>query len=270
MPRIHPTAIVDGGARLAEDVEVGPYCLVEPDVELGPGTVLRSHAIVRRYTTMGGGNFVDSFAVLGGEPQDLKFRPETVSYLRIGHRNVFREHVTIHRGSVEGGATTVGSGTFWMATSHAGHDVTVEDEAILVNGAKMGGHTRLGRAAILAGNVGIHQFCWVGERVMAQGNSAITMHIPPYVLMAERTEVVALNRVGLRRAPELSDEDRRQIKEAFRLTYRSGLTPAGALAEMDARDGWGAAAGRFRQFVRDVLEAQPPYNRGLAGPRRRR
>lgn len=268
--RIHPTALVDPAARLADDVEVGPYCLIEPDVEIGPGTVLRSHVIVRRYTTLGNGNFVDSFTVLGGEPQDVKFRPETVSFLRIGDDNRFREHVTIHRGSVDQGATVVGSRTFWMATSHAGHDVTVGDEAVLVNGAEIGGHARLGRGAILSSNLGVHQFCRVGERVMARGNSIITMHVPPYVMTTGVTEVVGLNTVGLRRAGDLTDEDRRQIKEAYRLTYRSRLTPAKALEEMDRRDDWGEAACRFREFVREALQAQPPYARGLAGPRRRR
>ena len=129
MATIHSTALVDPAAKLADDVEIGPYCLVEADVALGPGTVLRPHAIVRRYTTLGSGNFVDSFAVLGGLPQDLKFKPDTVSFVRIGDNNVFREGVTVSRATGEGHATTVGSGTYWMTGSHAGHDATVHDDA---------------------------------------------------------------------------------------------------------------------------------------------
>jgi len=269
MARIHPTAMVDPSARLGEDSEIGPYCIVEGDVQIGRGTVLRSHAIVRRHTTLGQGNFVDSFAVLGGEPQDLKFDGRTVSYLRIGDDNVFREGVTISRATGEGKSTLVGSKTYWMALAHAGHNAAVEDEAILVNGCALAGHTTLGRKAILSAHVVVHQFCWVGEMVMSQGNSATSMHLPPYVILANVSEVVGLNSVGLRRAPEVSEEDRRQIKEAFRLTYRSGLTPAKALEKMDACADWGAPAAKFRDFIRRVLSAEKPFNRGLCPLRSR-
>ncbi len=268
MASIHATAIVDPQAELAEDVEVGPYCVVEGDVKIGAGTVLRPHVIVRRYTTLGEGNFVDSFTVLGGEPQDLKFDPATVSSVRIGDFNRFREGVTIQRATGDGGETRVGNRTFWMATSHAGHNSEVHDEAVLVNGAMLGGHATLGRAAILSGNVGVHQFTWIGERVMSRGNAGASMHVPPYVLISDINRVVGLNAVGLRRAPDLSREDCRQIREAFNITYRSGLTPANALKRMDACGNWGEGAGKFREFVRRVIAAQPPYNRGLCPMRK--
>jgi UDP-N-acetylglucosamine acyltransferase len=270
MPTVHPTAIVSPQARIADDVEIGPHCVVEEDVEIGPGTVLREGVVVRRYTSLGRGNRVDSHAVLGGEPQDLKFDSRTVSYLRIGDANVFREHVTISRATGEGNETRVGSGTYWMAGSHAGHNATVEDGVILVNNASVGGHAVVGAKTILSANVGVHQFCWVGERVMSQGQAGVAMHVPPYVLIAGISRVVGLNVVGLKRAADLSDEDRRQIKEAFRLTYRARLTPAEAMKRMDACTEWGAAAGKFREFVRKVLAARKPYSRGLAGLRARR
>jgi len=269
MANIHPTAIVDGNAKLADDVIVGPFCIIEGDVEIGPGTVLRQNVIVRRYTTMGANNYVDPFVVMGGEPQDRKFKPETVSYLCIGSDNIFREGVTISRATKPGGSTTVGNGTYWMANSHAGHDVTICDEVTLVNGSMVGGHSTIGLRAILSGTVLIHQFTWIGEMVMTQGGTAISQHVPPFVMVAGLNSVVGLNVVGLRRAETMTDEDRKQIKAAFNITYRSKYTPAQALEKMDACSDWGAPAGRFRDFVRQIIAAQPPFNRGLCPMRGR-
>jgi len=269
MPKIHPTAIVDPSAVLSDDVEIGAYSIVEADVVIGPGTVLRDHAILRRYTTIGQNNIVDSHAVLGGVPQDLQFDPRTVSYLRVGDNNIFREGVTISRATGEGEASVVGNRTYWMTGAHAGHDAVVEDDAILVNGAALAGHTVLGRGAILSAHVAVHQFCWVGERAMGQGNSATSMHVPPFTLFAGANRVVSLNVVGLRRSKEITREDRRQVQEAFDLTYRSSLTVSDALKAMDERTEWGWAAARFRDFVRRVISARPPYNRGLCPLRRR-
>ncbi len=264
MPKIHPTAIVSSRARLADDVEVGPHCIIEDDVEIGPGTVLRSHAVIRRYTTLGSGNMVDSLVVLGGEPQDLKFTPDTVSYLRIGDNNVFREGVTISRATAKGGATTVGSNTYWMAHSHAGHDATIGDNAILINNCAVAGHAVIGPRSILSANTSIHQFCWVGELVMFQGNSGLSMHAPPYVMVGDGVNhVVGLNVVGLKRAADLTHTDRAQIREAFKITYRSRLSRQAALDEMDAHTEWGAAAVKFRDFVHRVHKATKPHNRGL-------
>jgi len=269
MARIHETAIVDPTAELADNVEVGAYCIVAGDVLIGAGTVLRPHASVRRYTTLGEGNLVDTHCVLGGEPQDLKFTPETVSFLRIGDGNVFREGVTISRGTDEGTETRVGDRTFWMANSHAGHNATIDDEAILVNGALLAGHTTVGRRAILSGNAVVHQFCRIGELAMVQGISAITRHVPPFVLVSNDSRVVGLNSVGLRRAEYLDDRDREEIKGLFGEFYRSGLTPPHALEAMDRHEGLGAAAGRFREFIREALWARKPYARGVCPARYR-
>jgi len=270
MPKIHPTAIVHPDANIADDVEIGPGSIVESDVEIAAGCVVREHAIIRRYTTMGEGNFVDAGAVLGGEPQDLKFDPQTVSYLRIGRDNVFREGVTISRGSKPDAATVVGNKTYWMACSHAGHDSVIEDEVILANSALVAGHCRIGRRAFLSGHVVVHQFCWVGEGVMSQGNAGTSTHVAPFTLFADINRVIGLNVIGLRRNPELNGDDRSQIKEAFRLTYRAKLPLREALAEMDSRTDWGEAAGRYREFIRQVATAEKPYNRGLGTARRQR
>jgi UDP-N-acetylglucosamine acyltransferase len=269
MPKIHPTAFVHPTAVFSDDVEIGAYSIVEADVVIGPGTVLHDHAILRRYTTIGQNNIVDSHAVLGGVPQDFKFNPQTVSYLRVGDNNVFREGVTISRATGEGEATIVGNRTYWMTAAHAGHGAVIEDDAILVNGAALAGHTVLGRGAILSAHVAVHQFCWVGERAMGQGNSAISMHISPLTLFARTNRVVSLNVVGMRRSEEITREDRRQVQEAFDLTYRSSLTVSDALRAMDERTEWGWPAARFRDFVRRVISARPPFNRGLCPLRRR-
>jgi UDP-N-acetylglucosamine acyltransferase len=269
MAKIHPTAVVHSSAVFADDVEIGAYSIVEADVVIGPGTVLREHAILRRYTTLGRNDVVDSYAVLGGAPQDLKFDARTVSYLRVGDNNIFREGVTISRATGEGEATTVGNGTYWMTAAHAGHNAVVEDQAILVNGSALAGHTVLGRGAILSAHVVVHQFCWIGEGAMSQGNSATSMHIPPFTLFAGVNRVVSLNAIGLRRSPEITGEDRRQIRMAFDLTYRSNLNIGAALQAMEARTEWGGPAVRFRDFVRRVALAGPPYNRGLCPLRRK-
>ncbi|MCD6365660.1 MAG: acyl-ACP--UDP-N-acetylglucosamine O-acyltransferase [Planctomycetes bacterium] len=270
MANIHPTAIVDSSARLGDDVEIGPYCIIERDVEIDSGTVLRPHAIVRQYTSMGSGNFVDSGAVLGGMPQDLKFDRRCVTYLRIGDNNVFREGVTISRATAEGGATIVGNSTYWMTCAHAGHDVIVGDNAILVNNTAIAGHCEIGRGAILSACTLVHQFCWVGDMVITQGGTAITMHLPPYTLAAGLNTVHGLNTVGLRRAKHISDKDRSEIKDAFGLLYRRALTGKQALEAMDTHAEWGKAAAILRDFVRRVLHAEKPNHRGLCPLRSRR
>ncbi len=269
MAKIHPTAIVHPSAVLSEGVEIGAYSIVEADVVIGSGTVLREHATLRRFTTIGQNNIVDSYAVLGGVPQDIKFDPRTVSYLRVGDNNIFREGVTISRGTGEGEATIIGNRTYWMTVAHAGHNAVVEDDAILVNGSALAGHTVLGRGAILSANVLVHQFCWIGEGVMSQGNSATSMHVAPFTLFAGANRVVSLNVIGIRRSKEITEEDRRQLREAFDLTYRSNLALSTALQAMDGRTDWGGAPARFRDFIRRVVQARPPYNRGLCPLRRR-
>jgi len=238
MAQIHPTAIVHPSAVLADGVEIGAYSVVEADVVIGAGSVLREHATIRRYTTIGRNNIVDSHAVLGGLPQDLKFDPRTISYLRVGDNNVFREGVTISRATGEGEATLVGNRTYWMMAAHAGHNAVVEDDAILVNGSALAGHTALGRGAILSAHVVVHQFCWFGEGAMSQGNAATSMHIPPFVILAGVNNVVSLNVIGLRRSKEIGAEDRRPIRAACDLTYRSSRSPSDALRAMAQHTGW--------------------------------
>ncbi len=261
--KIHETAVVDVSAQLGGGVIVGPHAVVESDVVIGEACELLAGAVVRRYTTMGAGNVVHPFAVLGGEPQDYKFDPGEKTYLRIGSGNIFREGVTINRATTSGGATVIGSGCFFMTGSHVGHDSVVGDRVVLTNSAALAGHCEIADGAILSAFAVVHQFCRVGELVMMRGFSGAGQHVPPFVMLGGVNYVVGLNSVGLRRADYITDADHKQIKEAYRLLYRSSLTPTEALAEMDACDDWGAPAGRFRDFIRRALSAKPPYNRGL-------
>ena len=268
MSKIHPTAIIHPTAVLSDSVEVGAYSVIEADVVVGAGSVLREHATLRRYTTLGRNNTVDSYAVLGGLPQDLKFDPRTVSYLQVGDDNVFREGVPISRATGEGEATTVGNRTYWMTAAHAGHNAVIEDDAILVNGSALAGHTTLGRGAILSANVLVHQFCWIGRGAMTQGNSGTSMHVPPFTILAGANRVVSLNAIGLRRSKEISEQDCHEVREAFDLTYRSRLVLTEALKAMDDCTNWGPAASCFREFIRPPA-AIPPGNLPIADAGRR-
>jgi len=271
MSKIHATAVVDETAKIGDDVEVGAFAVIEGDVTIGAGTVIRPHAIIRRYTTMGEENYVDSFTSLGGEPQDYKFDPGEVSYLRIGDKNIFREGVTISRATGEGNATVVGNGTFWMVNSHAGHNAVIGDNVIFVNCSAVAGYVTVGCGTILPANGAIHQFVWIGEKVMFQGGACASSHVPPYVIMGMRLNtVVGLNLIGLRRSPEITREDIHQIKEAFALTYRSGLSQQEYLEKMDACTDWGEPASKFRDFIHKVVVAKKPYNRGLVAYRDRK
>jgi len=263
MSQIHHNAEVHSTAEIADDVEIGSFAVIEGGVHIGSGCVIRPHAIVRRFTTLGSKNYVDSFTVLGGEPQDLKFDKKTKSYLEIGDNNTFREGVTISRATGEGNKTIVGSNTLWMANSHAGHNSIIEDNVILVNGTLVAGHCTIGNGAILPANGAIHQFCWVGENVMFQGGGFAGMHVPPFVICSGVNNVVALNSVGLRRRTDLTTKDRQEVKEAFRITYKSGYSLKQVFDEMNQKKNWGVAAGNFRDFIGHVIEAEPPFNRGL-------
>ena len=266
---IHPTAIVHPEARLRDGVVVGPHVTIEADVTVGDDCELMVGAVVRRFTTLGRGNVLHPYAVLGGVPQDHKFDAASRTHLRIGDGNVFREYVTISRATTPGGETVVGSGCYFMTQSHVGHDSLIGDGVVLTNSAAAAGHVEIGPGAVLSANTLIHQFCWIGELVMTRGHSGASQHVPPFVILGGVNQVDGLNAVGLRRAKHITADDRRQIKEAYRLLYRSSLPAGQALAEMDSRQDWAAAASRFRDFVRRALSAPEPHDRGVAPARAR-
>jgi len=264
MSKIHPTAIVDPSAELDATVEIGAYSVVEGDVKIGGGTVLHPHVVVRSHTEIGENNQIHPFTVLGGDPQDYGYKSETITYLRIGDNNLLREGITINRATGEGNVTVIGNNTMWMANSHAGHNAIVQDNVVCANSVALAGYAQIAPRVILSGGAMVHQFTWVGEMVMTQGKAGVSCHVPPYCLLAGGINVlVGLNSVGLRRAEHITSEDHRQIKEAFDLTYRSGLPKVKILEKMDACSDWGPAAVKFRDFIHEVVNAEKPFKRAL-------
>jgi UDP-N-acetylglucosamine acyltransferase len=230
---IHPTALVDPGARLGDGVRIGPYAVIEDAVTLGAGTEVRAHAVIKRFTTLGAENVVHEGAVLGGEPQDTSYRGAD-SFLVIGDRNRIREGVTIHRATTPGGATVIGSDCFLLAYAHVAHDDRLGDGVIMANNAALAGHVELGERAFLSSGVGVHQFCRVGRLAMLGGHAKVTQDCLPFVITdGLPARARGLNVVGLRRAG-LDAPSRRVLKEAYRLLLRSALPLEEALSRIGA------------------------------------
>ncbi|MCE3026827.1 MULTISPECIES: acyl-ACP--UDP-N-acetylglucosamine O-acyltransferase [unclassified Salinicola] len=232
---IHPTAIVDPAARLAADVEVGPYSVIGPDVEIDAGCVIGPHVVIKGPTRLGQRNRIFQFASVGEECQDKKYAGEPTR-LEVGDDNVIRESVTIHRGTVQDrGVTTIGSRNLFMAYSHVGHDCLIGDDCILANQATLAGHVTLGNFSILGGLSAIHQFCHMGEHAMVGGCSAITKDIPAFIMVSGNPAAPhGLNSIGLKRRG-FSAEAIKALGEGYRLVYRKGLTLEQAVAEIESR-----------------------------------
>jgi UDP-N-acetylglucosamine acyltransferase len=234
--RIHPTAVISPEAELAGNVEIGPHAVIEGSVKIGPDCVLRPHVLLCGPLTMGRGNVVFSGAILGERPQHLKYNGEPTS-LEIGDHNVFREHVTVHRGTAHSMVTRIGSNNFFMANTHVGHDCTIGNRCILTNGALVGGHCTLEDNVYLSGNSAIHQFVRIGRLALLSGCSATTKDIPPFVVQQYIDTVVGINVIGMRRAG-MSSAQINAVREAFRILFREGLSLPAALHRLERE--WGA------------------------------
>jgi len=230
---IHPTAVVSPRAELAAGVRIGPYAVVEAEVRIGAETEIGAHACVKRFTTLGARNRVFEHATLGGEPQDVKFKGET-SHLVIGDDNLLREYVTIHRASGEGAVTRVGSRNFLMVGAHVAHNCEVGDDNTLANGAALAGHITVEDHVFLSSNVGCHQFTRLGRYAMVGGKSKIVQDVLPFFTTdGNPPRTRGLDTVGLRRAG-FSPDQRRALRRAYQLIFRSRLPLAEALAELEA------------------------------------
>ncbi len=269
--RIHPSASIHPSAQIAEDVEIGAGCVVGPQCVVGRGTRLHPAAMVVSHTTLGEGNELHPCAIIGGDPQDRKYNPSRPGRLIIGDRNVFREHVTINRSVGDEVPTRVGSGCYLMAYSHFGHNAQIGDGVTLANCACVAGHGRVGSGSFLSGGGMMHQYCSVGELVMFQGLTAVSQHVPPFVIVTRVNVVVGLNRVGLARSGRFTPEERENLKQVYRLMYRDReqRTMSDALAAASERE-WGRPATIFLDFIRNAMSEEPPRRRGLCGPPRRR
>jgi UDP-N-acetylglucosamine acyltransferase len=222
-PGVSPLASVSEQARLGARASVGPFAVIEHDVVIGDDAVIEAHAVVRAGTRLGRGNVVHPFAVLGGAPQDKRHDPSAPSELHVGDGNVFREHVTVHRGSSHGGGVTrVGDGGLFMAGSHVAHDCVVGTGVTLANATLLGGHVRVDDHVVTGGQVAIAPFVRIGERAFLAGGALVERDIPPFVIAAgDRARVRALNVVGLERAG-VSPASRAALQRAFRQLFRSG------------------------------------------------
>ena len=228
---IHPTAVIDGKADIDSNVEIGPYVVIDGAVAIKRGTRVMAHAYLTGWTEIGEDNEIYPGAVLGAAPQDKAYKGQE-SYLRVGDRNIFREHVQVHRGTAAGSATVVGNENFLMATAHVGHNCKLGDNIILANGALLGGHVEVGNSVFLSGNCVVHQFVRIGDYALMRGLSSTSRDVPPYAIIDWRHTVRGVNVVGLKRAG--FDETRiRAIRTAFRILFRPGRNLAIALKEVE-------------------------------------
>jgi len=225
---IHPTAVIAADADLAADVAIGAYAVIGPGVGIGRGTTVGPHVVIEGLTRIGEDNRIFQFASVGADPQDKKYRGETTR-LEIGDRNVIRECVTIHRGTVQDqGVTRIGNDNLLMACAHVAHDCVIGDQCVLANYAALAGHAHLDDWVIMGGFSGIHQFVQVGAHAFIANNAAVTRDVPPYVMtVGQPAGAHSINAEGLKRRG-FTPEQVRNIRAAFRLLYRSGLKLAEA------------------------------------------
>ena len=250
MPKISPLASVDPKARLADDVEVGPFCVVGPDVVLSEGTRLLSNAVVIGHTTLGKGNIVHPGVVLGSVPQDLKFKGEPTK-LVVGDNNHFREHATVHIGTEKGGGlTSIGSNNLFMVNCHIGHDDQIGSRCILANNVMLAGHVVMGNNVILNGAVGVNAFVTIGDFAYIAGQARIHHDVPPFVKVSDDDRIRALNITGLKRAG-FAEADIEALDEAARMIFFSRrMSFAQAVAQYDTMNGINAHVKSMIEFLR--------------------
>jgi UDP-N-acetylglucosamine acyltransferase len=251
---IHPTAIISHKAELDPTVDVGPNAIIEEHVTIGSGTKIYANAYLTGHTIIGINNEIHMGAVIGHDPQDLGFSRDTVSYLEIGDNNVFREYVTVHRGTKPETKTIVGNNNFLMGCCHLAHNVTIGNNVIIANYAGLAGYVTVGDQAFVSGGVMLHQFVTVGRFAMLSGNGRFSRDIPPFVVALERNRVEGLNLVGLRRAG-LSRAVIREIRKSYKILYQSGYGRKKAIEVLDAA---GFASPEATEFIAFVKNAKRP------------
>ena len=257
---IHPTAIVDADAALGANVSIGPYAIVGPNITLGDDVEIAGHAMLEGRVVLGARVRVGPGAVIGGEPQDLKFTRATPSGVRIGAGTVIREYVTIHRATTRDGWTEIGEDCLLMGLCHVAHDCRLGDGVVVINYAGITGHCEIGDRATIGGLVGVVPFTRVGTFAYVGGCAKVNQDVPPFMIADGNLATVrGVNVVGLRRAG-VGPSERRALREAHRLLYRSGLAPAAALERMHRE------LEPTRQ-VKELIAFVESAKRGILGPR---
>lgn len=232
---IHPTAVIDPRAKLANDVSVGAFAVIGPDVTIDEGTMISPHVVIKGPTTIGKNNKIYQFASIGEDCQDKKYAGEKTE-LRIGDNNVIREYCNFNRGTVQGGnITRVGSNNLFMAGVHIAHDCQVGSGIIIANNSSLAGHVTVKDFAILSGYIGVHQFCEIGEYAFVSHAMMVTKDIPPFMLVAggRRHKVSGINSEGLKRH-QFSTQAIQDIKNAFKILYKRDLPLVEALTQIEA------------------------------------
>jgi UDP-N-acetylglucosamine acyltransferase len=253
---IHPTALVAPEAELGEDVEVGAYAIVGAGVVVGANTRIGAHAVLEGPARLGADNQIFPFASVGSAPQDKKYKGEPTR-LEIGDRNVIREFVTLNRGTTKDeGVTRIGDDNLFMAYAHVAHDCRVGSQCVLANNATLGGHVHVDDWVIMGGLSAVHQFCKVGAHAFIANNAAVTRDVPPYIMaVGQPAAAHSVNSEGLKRRG-FTPEQIRNLRNAFRLLYRSGLKLADATAQL-------AAIAEEQPEVRAIVEFLPRSTRSI-------
>ena len=253
---IHERAIVSDRARLHEGVSIGPYSIVGPDVEIGPGTRVESHVVLKGPCVIGRDNHIFQFASIGDDPQDKKYAGEPTR-LVIGDRNTIREYCTINRGTVQdAGVTRVGNDNWIMAYVHIAHDCVIGDQTIFANNSTLAGHVHIGDWAILGGFTAVHQYCHIGAHTLTGIYTSVTKDIPAYVLAAGRPAVPrGINAEGLKRRG-FSSNQISNLRDAYRVLYRQGLKLGEAVEILEER-------ARTQEEVAALLDSVRSSSRGL-------
>lgn len=251
MAQIHRTAVISPSAALGSNVSIGPFCIVEDDVRIGDGCRLENHVIIKATTHLGRENHVHDRAIIGGVPQHLDV-PSQVGILKIGNGNTIRENATIHRALGEEDCTTIGNQNLIMVNAHVAHDCQIGDNVIVTNNVLLAGHVFVEDGAFLSGAVAVHQFCRIGRYAMVGGQAHITQDVPPFVTVDGKTsQIVGLNMVGLRRHG-VTGEQLQELKEAYRILFRSGDTMSVSLDRLR----WKFPEGLTSHFSKFISESQ--------------
>lgn len=249
--KIHPAAYIDPSAQIGDDVEIGAYSVIGADVVIGNRTRIHPHVIIEQYVTIGSECEVFPGAVLGGVPQDRKFKGEK-SFLIIGDNNIIREHVTIHRAAGADNETRLGNNNLIMAYCHMGHNSTIGSGITMANMVGISGHVRVEDRVVLGGFVGVHQFVRVGRLSMIGGYSKVVQDVPPFMMADGRpSNVLDLNVVGLRRSG-VTAAVRADLKQVYKLLYRSDMNISQALETIEAEVQQSPERDDLVEFIRNI------------------
>ncbi len=264
MPKIHPTAVVDSNAEIADTVEIGPLCVVGPNVKMGAGTKLIGQCHIGGYTTIGEDNKIFPFASIGMDAQDYDFKGGKC-YVKIGNGNVIRENCTIHCGTKDGTATVIGDGCMLMTNSHVAHNCELGNKVIIVSFGGVSGYVTVGDGAIISGLSGVHQFCRIGRLAMLSGGTMISQDLPPFMIADGRNGTVrSFNKIGLRRSGA-SRENISAVGDVYKIFYRGGLNAKNALIKIREEVPQVAEVVEFIEFVetskRGVLQGRNSESR---------